>query len=122
MAAPEPPPAPRVCRECGTITAVTPIEKKGDSSGAGAVIGGIVGGVLGHQVGGGRGKDVATVAGALGGALVGNEIEKNKGSVTSWEVRVRLDDGSNRVMRFDTEPSWRVGDKVRVENGKLVRG
>jgi outer membrane lipoprotein SlyB len=103
------------------VTDIVPIEKKGDSSGAGAVIGGIVGGVLGHQVGGGRGKDVATVAGALGGALVGNEIEKNKGSVTAWDVRVKLEDGTSTVVRYNTEPSWRVGDKVRVDNGKLLR-
>lgn len=116
------PPAPQVCRDCGTIAAVTPIEKKGDSSGAGAVIGGIVGGVLGHQVGGGRGKDVATVAGALGGALLGNEVEKSQGAVTAWDVRVRLDDGTSTVIRLDREPSWRVGDKVRIENGRIVGG
>jgi outer membrane lipoprotein SlyB len=111
-----------VCRDCGTISSITPIERKGEGSGAGAVIGGLVGGVLGHQVGSGRGRDVATVAGALGGALVGNEVEKNKNTITHWEVRVRLEDGTNKVVRFETEPSWRVGDKVRVENGRLVRG
>ncbi|NJD87893.1 MAG: glycine zipper 2TM domain-containing protein [Betaproteobacteria bacterium] len=104
------------------MTDVVPIEKKGDSSGAGAVIGGIVGGVLGHQVGGGRGKDVATVAGALGGAFVGNEVEKSKGSTTAWDIRVKLEDGSTKTVRYTTQPSWRVGDKVRIENGKLVSG
>ena len=119
-AAPEPAPAPKVCRDCGTVSEIIPIEKKGESSGAGAVLGGIVGGVLGHQVGGGRGRDVATVAGALGGALVGNEIEKGKGSVAQWDVRVRLEDGTNKVVRFSSEPSWRVGDKVRIDNGRIV--
>jgi outer membrane lipoprotein SlyB len=85
------------------------------------VIGGIVGGVLGHQVGGGRGKDVATVAGALGGAVAGNEIEKaNKRSV-SYEVRVLMEDGTYRTVRYETEPGVRVGDKVRIENGRLIR-
>jgi outer membrane lipoprotein SlyB len=102
------------------VSEIIPIEKKGEGSGAGAVLGGIVGGVLGHQVGGGRGKDAATVAGALGGALLGNEIEKNKNAVTAWQVRVRLEDGTNKVVRYNTEPSWRVGDKVRVENGRIV--
>lgn len=116
----EPAPAPKICRDCGTVSEIIPIEKKGESSGAGAVLGGIVGGVLGHQVGGGRGKDVATVAGALGGAFLGNEIERNKASVAQWDVRVRLEDGTNKVVRYGTEPSWRVGDKVRIENGKIV--
>jgi uncharacterized protein YcfJ len=37
-------------------------------------VGGLIGGVLGHQVGGGSGKDLATVAGAVGGAVVGNNV------------------------------------------------
>ncbi|HEX4944073.1 MAG TPA: hypothetical protein VFV55_06935, partial [Usitatibacteraceae bacterium] len=65
-------------------------------------------------------RDAATVAGALGGALLGNEVEKNKGAVTAWDVRVRLEDGSNKVVRFNSEPSWRVGDRVRIENGAIV--
>jgi uncharacterized protein YcfJ len=38
----------------------------------GAIVGGLIGGVLGHQVGGGRGNDVATAAGAIGGAAIGS--------------------------------------------------
>jgi outer membrane lipoprotein SlyB len=99
---------------------VQAIEKKGEGSGAGALVGGIIGGVLGHQVGSGRGKDAATVVGALGGALVGNEVEKNKSTVSHWEVRVRFEDGTSRMVRYDSEPSWRSGDKVRVENGRIL--
>ncbi|MES2742703.1 MAG: glycine zipper 2TM domain-containing protein [Pseudomonadota bacterium] len=39
--------------------------------GAGAVVGGL----LGNQVGGGRGKALATVAGVIGGGFLGNEIQ-----------------------------------------------
>jgi Glycine zipper 2TM domain len=39
-------------------------------------IGAVVGGLLGNQVGGGTGKTLATVAGAVGGGYVGNEIAK----------------------------------------------
>ena len=45
-----------------------------DSGGAnvpGAVVGAVIGGILGHQVGGGRGKDVATAGGAVAGAAIG---------------------------------------------------
>ena len=41
---------------------------------AGAVVGGILGGVLGHQIGGGRGQDVATAVGAVGGAAIGSNV------------------------------------------------
>lgn len=115
-----PPPAPRICRNCGTVSEITPIEKQGEGSGVGAVLGGVVGGVLGHQVGSGRGRDAATVAGALGGALVGNQVEKNKNTIVSWEVRVRLEDGTNQVMRYTTQPAFRVGDRVKVEDGRLL--
>jgi len=60
--------APAACDNCGTVTDMRTLKKEGEGSGAGAVLGGVVGGVLGHQVGSGRGKDVATVAGAAGGA------------------------------------------------------
>lgn len=39
-------------------------------------VGAVVGGLLGNQVGGGKGKTLATIAGAVGGGYVGNEIAK----------------------------------------------
>jgi uncharacterized protein YcfJ len=39
---------------------------------AAPIIGGVVGGVVGHQFGGGRGKDLATVVGALAGGTIAN--------------------------------------------------
>lgn len=47
-----------------------------EDSPAGVIIGGIAGGILGHQVGGGTGKDIATAAGAVTGAIVGNNLAK----------------------------------------------
>ena len=40
----------------------------------GAIVGGLAGGVLGHQVGGGRGKDVATALGVVLGAMTGDQL------------------------------------------------
>jgi uncharacterized protein YcfJ len=40
----------------------------------GAIIGGAIGGILGHQIGGGRGQDIATGIGILGGAAVGANV------------------------------------------------
>lgn len=45
---------------------------------AAPVIGAVAGGVIGHQFGGGRGNDVATVAGAAGGAYAGKKYNDNK--------------------------------------------
>ena len=112
---------PPVCRNCGTVDSITPITKQGEGSGAGAVLGGVLGGVLGHQVGGGRGKDLATVAGAVGGAVLGNTVEKNSKTTSVYDVRVRLEDGTFQTLRYETEPGIRVGDKVKIENGRAVR-
>jgi uncharacterized protein YcfJ len=86
-------------------------------------VGGIVGGVLGHQVGSGRGNDAATVVGAVGGAVIGNEIGKgHSGSgPDSYRVTVRLDGGNTRSYDQASIGNLRVGDSVRVEDGRLVR-
>ncbi len=50
------------------------VQDRSEPNVGGAIIGGILGGVLGHQVGGGRGKDVATVGGALAGGAIGANV------------------------------------------------
>lgn len=52
-----------------------------DMSPVGTGIGAVVGGALGHQVGGGNGKKLATVAGALLGGYAGNEIAHDRNPV-----------------------------------------
>lgn len=37
-----------------------------------------------------------------------------------WEVRVRFEDGSSDTLRYAERPRVRVGDKVYVENGRLI--
>ena len=103
------------------MSSVNAIAKQGEGSGAGAVLGGVLGGLLGHQVGKGHGKDVATVAGAVGGAVLGNTVEKNAKTVSSYEVRVRMDDNTFQTVRYDVMPGVREGDKVRIENGRILR-
>ncbi|MGH8851460.1 MAG: beta/gamma crystallin-related protein [Casimicrobiaceae bacterium] len=39
-----------------------------------AIAGAVIGGILGHQVGGGRGRDVATAGGAVAGAAIGANV------------------------------------------------
>ena len=41
-------------------------------------IGAVIGGVLGNQIGSGDGKTLATIAGAIGGGYIGNEVAKRK--------------------------------------------
>ena len=120
-AVPPPPPVvvAAICRECAVIEEVREVEKAGQASGAGAVGGAVVGGVIGHQMGGGRGKDVATVLGVIGGGLAGNAIEKNAKKTVEYQIVVRYEDGTKGLFTQATPPSWRPGDKVKVINGVI---
>jgi outer membrane lipoprotein SlyB len=95
----------------------------GQSSGLGAVAGGVVGGVLGNQVGGGSGRTAATAAGIVGGALAGNEIEKSRSANTrsAYQIGIRLQGGGYQTVTQDTTADLRVGDRVRIENGRAYR-
>ncbi len=110
---------PKWCGNCGNVESVRAIKQRAEGSGIGAAGGAIVGGLLGNQIGGGTGRQLATVAGAVGGAVVGNQVEGNMKATTSFEIRVRLDDGTLRTFRQASEPQWRSGDRVRIVKGRL---
>jgi len=114
------PPPPAVCRECGWIESVQTVEQPGDASGLGAVAGGVLGGAVGSQVGKGRGNQLATIAGVVGGAYVGHQIEKSQRKRVSYEITVRMEDGSAALVRSDTPPAQAIGERVRVVNGRLL--
>jgi outer membrane lipoprotein SlyB len=109
------------CASCGTVVSTRSYQKAAEhGSGLGVAGGALVGGLLGNHVGGGRGRTLATVAGAVGGGYAGNEIEKNARSATMTEVRVRMSNGSIRSFT-EAGPSRRhAGEQVRVTKHGLV--
>jgi outer membrane lipoprotein SlyB len=118
------PRAPRVarhCANCGVVEAVNVIEVKGEGSYLGMIAGGVAGALLGSQVGQGRGTTAAEIAGAAGGAYAGNVIEKKMKTTKHYEVIARLESGGSQAVSYAAQPEFRVGDRVRVENGTLVR-
>jgi outer membrane lipoprotein SlyB len=86
------------CDTCGIVEMVTPVQRKGEATGLGAVAGGVLGGVVGHQIGGGNGRKAMTLLGAVGGGLAGNEIEKRQRSTTAYQLKIRMADGSTRSL------------------------
>lgn len=112
-------PAKNWCSNCGNVESIRAVTTRAEGSGLGAAGGAVLGGLLGNQVGGGNGKKLATVAGAVGGAVVGNQVEGNMRATTSYEIKVRLDDGSARTFRQQSEPQWRTGQRVKVVDGSL---
>lgn len=108
------------CTSCGTIESIRAMELKGSATGIGAVAGGVTGGVIGNQMGRGNGNTAMTILGVAGGALAGNEIEKNVKKHYSYRVTVRMDDGSVRTLSQPSAPAFAVGERVRVVNGGVV--
>lgn len=59
------------------------VQDRRDNSLPGTIAGAVIGGILGHQVGGGRGKDLATAGGAVAGAVVGGNLGRNSGGAAA---------------------------------------
>lgn len=110
------------CGHCGSVTAVNLVTVKNDHPNVlGTIAGGVLGSVLGHQVGGGSGRDLATIAGAVGGAYAGNRIENNMNKKQVHRVSVKLDNGTTRTFDYAENPGLKPGARVKVVNNALER-
>ncbi len=118
--APAPLQISRVCGNCGVIEAVNLVEVKGEGSYLGTIGGGVVGAILGNQVGAGTGRTVAQIAGAVGGAYAGRALEGRARNTAHYEVLVRLNNGSAQTISFAAQPSFKVGDKVKLNAGVIT--
>jgi outer membrane lipoprotein SlyB len=106
----------------GTIDSIQVVQAKSGTSGGGAVAGGLVGALLGNQVGSGSGRTAATVAGAVGGAVVGNKVEEGRSQTREqYQISVRMDNGDYRQVNQDSVYDLRVGNRVRLVDGRLYR-
>jgi outer membrane lipoprotein SlyB len=110
----------------GVIDSIQMVQAPGGGGsqgmGAGTVIGGIAGGILGNQVGSGNGRTAATVAGAVGGAVVGNQIEQRRAAQArnTYQIGVRMDNGSYRTVVQDEATDLRIGGRVRVDGDRVL--
>ena len=77
--------------------------------------------MIGSQIGGGSGKTATQVAGAVGGALAGWEIEKRVGNSAHYEVLMRLENSGAQTISTPVDSGLRAGEKVRIVDGGLAR-
>ena len=89
-------------------------QQRGDPNIGGGIVGALIGGVLGHQVGGGRGKDVATAGGAIAGALIGGNTGRGGGSTYDRDVQRCKTVDSGRPEYWDVTYNYR-GTEHRVQ-------
>lgn len=121
--------------ECSDVQVQKQAPVKDEHRVAGTVIGGVAGGLLGSTIGGGRGKTVATVAGAAGGAYAGNQVQKNmqqKDVVTTTERQCKtVNETSRKLVGYDVtyrldgqqkvvRTSFKPGPQIPVKDGQLV--
>ncbi|CAN5147891.1 hypothetical protein BH11PSE10_BH11PSE10_07580 [soil metagenome] len=92
-----------------------------------AIAGALIGGILGHQVGGGRGKDLATVGGVVAGAALGANVGRDgqqQAAVGQDVQRCEGNAGQARPDYWDVTYDFR-GQEHRVQMssapGKTVR-
>ena len=107
----------------GTIDSIQVIQGRAQTGGGGALIGGLVGALAGNQIGSGGGRTAATIAGGVGGAVVGNNIEKNRAGEgpEMYQINVRMENGETRSVTQDTVGDLRVGNRVRIVDGRAYR-
>lgn len=108
--------------EYGRVTQIETVSIEKRSSAGGAILGAVIGGLIGSQVGGGTGNAAATGVGVVGGAIVGNQIEKrNKADHEVYRVSVRYDNGRTAQFDYERIDNLRIGDRVKVEDGQVQR-
>jgi outer membrane lipoprotein SlyB len=106
----------------GVIDSIQVVRVDPATSGVGAVAGGLVGALAGNQIGSGSGRTAATAAGAIGGAVVGNSVERNRNQpYDTYQISVRLDNGDYRTINQDSAYDLRVGNRVRLVDGRIYR-
>ena len=98
----------------GTVVSVQSVTLEEDRPAVlGTVGGGVVGGVLGNMVGGGRGKTLATIAGAALGAAGEKALTKQNG----LEITVELENGQQLSIVQAADQQFSPGERVRVLRG-----
>ncbi|GHH49148.1 MULTISPECIES: glycine zipper 2TM domain-containing protein [Gammaproteobacteria] len=125
---------------CNDVVVQEHVPRKDPNNIAGTAAGALIGGVLGNQVGGGDGRKLATVAGAVGGAFAGRAIQQRHADnnvvsrterqchtenatsessrVVGYNVTYRNADGTTGTMRMDSKP----GSRIAMGNADNVVG
>jgi outer membrane lipoprotein SlyB len=112
-----PPPPRTVCADCAYVESVRSVEASRSPGVVGAIGGGIAGAIIANEID--HARRALQVLGAIGGALIGRQVELAATRQTSYEVRLRLRDGSVRTQRFERPPPFAAGDTVHLGSGRV---
>ncbi len=80
--------------------------------------GALIGGIIGHQFGGGSGKDVATILGAMIGGSIANDNhnQPKKKIIRLVELMIKVESGEQFmvIQDFDKQMIFQTSDSVRM--------
>jgi len=117
---------PGACALCGTIESVRTVEVYDEPSAAvGVSDPKSAAETAGASPGGAVASGPMSVLDSLNDIVSGGGTEKGEKGLRKrvvWRVTVRMDDGSFRAISLPSSPAFAIGDKVRVVDGRLVRG
>ena len=105
----------------GVVKAVEMVKVQGDGTWT-SMLGMVAGGVLGHQIGGGSGKDLATMGGAMAGSIAGAQADV----ADAQRITIEFDSGKTitTVLPIDgNNPNiYSIGNRVTVfiTSGKVT--
>jgi outer membrane lipoprotein SlyB len=108
----------------GVIEQITEVQiPTNQHRGLGAVVGGLGGLGIGSLIGAGTGRDVAMVLGALGGAVMGNNVQKKYDQPEQGQqIIVRVTSGVLVMVTQPVDSRLRPGMPVYIEgNGDGAR-
>ena len=108
----------------GTILTTNPVVIEGRQTDVGQLPGAIIGGVAGSSVGEGKGQEIFTGLGAVGGAVVGSMIQEKATRAQGLELTIKMDSGKTLsiVQEVDSVNAFIAGQRVRVlTQGALAR-
>ena len=103
------------CRQCGVVNAIREVQQQREGTTPGLGADSPVGLVLYIPTGPGSKRGDA-FAGS-----VGNREWQNRINSTRYEFTVRMDDGEFRVVNKDGVSDLQVGDRVRIDGGRIER-
>ena len=104
----------------GTVQNVRVVHIENDESigtALGTVGGGVVGGVLGSMIGGGRGRTLATIGGAVLGAGAGYAGGKALQGQDGLEITIKMDSGEVIAVTQGADMQFSAGQRVQVLSG-----
>jgi len=103
--------------QMGYVESVKPVVIEGRTDGiVGAGAGAALGGIAASGIGGGRGRDMAIVGGAVAGGIAGQRVEERASRRQGVEITVNLDNGStvSVIQEVDPNQDFWPGQPVRV--------